>query len=563
MKDKTLRVAFAAAMAAADPATRQITGTIVPFGEIGQASVDGEPVQIRYLPGSITFARDRTPLVLSHDNDRPIGVMADHAETETEATATFSVDPTPDGDAALVQAASGSRGGLSVYAELLDYAETPDGVLEVAKSAVYHVGLVSIPAFPSAEVAQVAAAHQPQEGSMDPKKLRELLGLAEDATDDQVAEALKSRDLTREQFEAAHKDSGSPEPKPEPKPEPVQPELPAEQEIAVVHGRPVMLARKAEPKPKKPGELGALVQAMLLAQNGDREAAKIVSAALSVIDSTDVPGLMPKSYVGSVLGSVTIERALADRVAVRRPLPDVGMAFTKPKWTTLPDGGWVAENAATPSNAPEIGTGDVTILEWAYGVAMSYAVATRSSPDAIESIFRAAVQDYYADVEQKIADTIMGADSPTAAGATMGEGIAAYYTAVGKKAPKPNVLLVATDVYGDLFDALVMVPVVQGAAGVSADLGGTIGGLEVVVSPFLPDGTEIITTRGAIELRESTPVRLTANVIGALQVELGVTAFASFDVEIPGGFITLTPPAGAAGTSTAKRTAGKTKGSGK
>jgi HK97 family phage major capsid protein len=553
VKEKTLRVAFAAAMAAADPTTRQITGTIVPFGEIGQASVDGEPVQIRYLPGSITFARDRTPLVLSHDNDRPIGVLAAHAETTTEATATFKVDPTPDGDAALVQAASGSRGGLSVYAELLDYVETPDGVLEVAKSAVYHVGLVTIPAFQSAEVTEVAAAHQPQEGSMDPKNLRERLGLPEDATDEQVEQKLA--ELTKEP-EAEPKQEPAPAPKQEPIPE-------AEQEIAVVHGRPVMLARKAEPQAKRPGELGALVQAMLLAQNGDREAAKIVQAALSVIDSTDVPGLMPKSYVGAVLGSVTIERALADRVAIRRPLPSVGMAFTKPKWTTLPDGGWVAENDPTPSNAPEIGTGDVAILEWAYGVAMSYAVATRSSPDAIESIFRAAVQDYYADVEQKIADTIAANDSPTGAGATLGEGIAAYYAAVGKKAPKPNVLLVATDVYGDLFDALVMVPVTQGTTGVDANLGGTIGGLEVVVSPFLVAGTEIVTTRGAIELRETDPVRLTANVIGALQVELGVTAFASFDVEIPGGFITLTPPAGAAGTSTAKRTAGKTKGSGK
>src|SRR5262249_50416622 len=150
-----------------------------------------------------------------------------------------------------------------------------------------------------------------------------------------------------------------------------------------------------------------------------------VTAALSVLDTGDVPGLVPPNYTTEILGGITVERALAERLCVSRPLPEFGMTIVKPKWTTLPNGGWVAENAATPSNAPAVGTGDVDVLEWAWGVAMSYALATRSNPDALDSFFRAAVQDYYADVEQKIADLIAANDSPTAAGATLGEGVAA------------------------------------------------------------------------------------------------------------------------------------------
>lgn len=547
---KRKRVELAMTITAADAAARTIEGTIVPYGEIGVATVDGEAREIRYRPGSVELGRDRVPLVFSHDLDRPIGVLQSLAETADAATAKFAIDRTPDGDSALAQAMSGSRSGLSVGAELTDWEESAGGVIDVASSQVFHVGLVTVPAFASAEVASVTAAKSSnrKEAGMDPKELRESLGLAEDATDEQVNEALAEAKAARESAGNSGDEQGAGDD--------AQTSLETTQEKPVQHGKPVVLAER---RPEiKAGDAGRFVQAMMRAANGDTAARKLVQAALSVIDSGDVPGLMPKQYVGSILGDVTTERALAERVAVKRPMPDSGMEFTKPKWDTLPNGGWVAENAATPSNAPAIGTQDVTILEWAYGVAMSYAVATRSNPDAIEAIYRAAVEDYYADCEQKIADLLLASDTPTGAGATMGAGIAAYYAGVTRRAPKPNRLVVAPDVYGDLFDALVMVPVVQGASGVGADFTGTIGGLEVVVSPFLPDGTEIITSQGVVEFRETTPIRLTSNVIGALQVELGVTSFASFDLERPGGIITLTPAAGApAGTSSAKRSAAK------
>ena len=36
-----------------------------------------------------------------------------------------------------------------------------------------------------------------------------------------------------------------------------------------------------------------------------------------------------------------------------------------------------------------------------------------------------------------------------------------------------------------------------------------------------------------LELRESAPLQLRANAVGTMNVELGVTSFASFDVEVP------------------------------
>ena len=218
------------------------------------------------------------------------------------------------------------------------------------------------------------------------------------------------------------------------------------------------------------------------------------------------------------------------------------MTFSKPKWTTKPAGGWVAELADIASNKPDIDAQSVTVLEWAYGVALSYAVATRSSPDALESIYREAVKDYYSDVEQKIADALMAVDQPCGVGAGIGAGIAAFY---GDERQPPQLLVCAPDIYGDLVDVVDTVPTYATGSVSGASLTGTIAGLEVVVSPHLPAGTELITARGVVELRETSPVRLTANVIGALKVELGVTAFAAIDTERPNAVHSLTPAAGA------------------
>lgn len=512
-------IAFEAELNETDVESRIISGSIVPYGVAGDESlVDGEPQRVLFEAGSIAPFRRRTPLVLGHDMNRPVGVLdGELVHAEDGVTARFRIDETPDGDVALAQAASGSRACFSVGTRVTRRRKN-GAVLEVQAAELFHVGLVPLGAFSSAEVEQVAAS----------------LSFPTERTD------MAPEPVTAPEAPAATA---------------ATPEVVEASAVEV----PVILTAQAAPVELAPGDGARLVLAMLRAQNGDREAASYVEAALSVIDSTDVPGLVPVTHTTEILGGVTVDRVLAERVAVRRPMPADGMKITKPRWTTLPNGGWVAENAATPSNAPEVGTEDVTILQWAYGVAMSYAVANRSSPDAIESIFRAAVEDYYNDVEQKLADAIMAVDQPGAAGAGLGAGVAAFY---GDRKQGPNILLCAPDIFGDLLDAEGFLMYASGAV-TAGDTGlrGSIGGLEVVVSPHLPAGTEIVTRRGAIELRETDPVQLTAAVIGALQVELGVTSFTSIDVEQDDAFHSLTPAAGAPseGKSEAKRSTTKAK----
>jgi HK97 family phage prohead protease len=548
---------LAAEAATVDVERRTIEGVLVPFGEIGVATIDGKPGKIRYRRGAkVEAARSRTPIVRSHDLDAPVGVLAELVPGDDGIRARFKIDTTPAGDDALAQAASGSRAGLSVAGPLTEYEERGD-VIEVAASSVVHVGLVTVPAFASAEVTSVAAeSTEGKGGTMDPKQIRKLLGLAEDATDEQVEAALKERNLSREQFEAAHKDAPAADP---PAADPPAADPPAEAELPVRHGRkPTILAARGREAAVEPGAPGRYVQAMLAvaANPHNAEARKVVEAALAQVISTDVPGLMPPAYTSAIVGELPDIRPLADSVAVRRPLPESGMKITKPKWTTKPLGGWradvpgVGETAEIATNKPEVDPYDVIVQEWAYGVALSYAVATRSSPDAIEAIYRLAVADYHSDVEQKIADALMANDQAGVAGAGIGGGFAEFFT---DEKQAPDLLVVAPDVFGDLINAEGFLMYAGGS--VSANGRGSIAGLDVVVSGHLPAGTELVTARGVIELRETEPIRLTATTIGALMVELGVTSFTTIDVERPNAIHSLTPPVGApAGASETRRT---------
>ena len=137
----------------AEADSRTITGVAVPYGET--ANLGG--TVYTFTAGSLTQARQRTPLLLGHDRNRPIGVLVDLVDTPGGALARFSVDAGAEGDLALAQAASGSRGGLSIGAEIVDGTTGADGVVTVTAASLLEVSLVSIPAFAGADVMQVAA----------------------------------------------------------------------------------------------------------------------------------------------------------------------------------------------------------------------------------------------------------------------------------------------------------------------------------------------------------------------------------------------------------------------
>ena len=460
---------------AADQDTRTVEGVLVPYGET--ARIDG--ANYRFGPGSVRMARSRMPLLVDHDRGRPVGVLAELTETENGAVGRFKIDATAAGDEALIQAASGSRGAFSVGAEIED--STDDGGVAVVKAArVHETSLLTLGAFEGATVTSVTAE--------------------------------------------ADEDEPEPEPEPEPKPdeeEPVPDETPA---------APMMIADRT-PAPREL-TAGEYVDTMLRAQRGDHDAQRMIQAALTETISTDIPGLLPPTYEAGVIGPAPIDRVLYD-VFKGRPLPGVGLAVQKPTWTTLPNGAWAANvDADATTSAAVIGLNAANIERWDWATAISYVAVKRSSPDAITTLYAAAVEDFYKDVETKIAtlvDTTAG--TPNAA-IKVGAGIAAFYVRCGRS---PEVIIVAPDVWGLLADGGALAYPASAGAVISGEGGlrSTYAGIPIVASGALVAGTKYLATRRSLDVRITQPVQLTANAIGALNVELGVVGEGLFDADVP------------------------------
>jgi HK97 family phage prohead protease len=494
---------------AADLAARTIEGVVVPYGEVGR--IGGE--SYRFRPGSLELARNRTPLLVDHDRRAPVGVLAELVDGDQGPLGRFRVDETPAGDTALVQAASGSRGALSVGAEVLETEDAAGGVVDVTRARLIEVSLVAFGAFTGAEVTRVAAeADEPR---------------PDDAPGEEAPPPPAEPGELQE-----------PLPEPETPAAPATPEPPEEGTMTEATAAPVIIAAGAD-RPARELLAGELVGLIVRAQHGEPEARRYLEAALQESISTDVSGLLPPQYERTVIGGKQTPRPLYE-VFRSRPLPGVGLAVNKPKWTTRPDGQWAATvDDDAHSTKVVIGSQAANVERWDWAGAIPWVVVQRSDPSVVDEIYAEAVQDFYLDVETKIATELEAA--ATDASDSLGAGIAAFYGATDKA---PDVMIVAPDVWGVLADTgALQNPTAAGGVSTSGGLSSSFGGIPIVASGSLAPGTRILATRRAVDARVTDPVRLTANAIGALNVELAVVGEGLFDTDYPDELMALTPVA--------------------
>jgi len=481
---------FTIDVSAADAESRTIEGLAVPYGEL--AILNGE--RYAFEPGSVALARARTPLLLGHDQSRPVGVLSELTDGEGGVRMRFAIDGTPDGDAALAQAASGSRGGLSIGAEIDAYTELDGGVRSVTAARVFETSLVALSAFENANVERVAAELETPPPPPEPEP--------DDDDDDQGDEPATERNPMQETIEAS---------------------------------APVVIAAT---RPQADLTATELVNLIVRAQHGERDARHYLEAALVESISTDLSGVLPPAYETSVMGGKQTARPLYSFFR-SRPLPGVGLAINKPRWTTPPDGAWATTvDDDAHSTKVVIGADSANVERWDWAGAIPYVVVQRSSPDVIDAIYAEAVQDFYYDVEIKIA-TLLAA-STTNAATSIGAAVAAYFN-LNKR--NPDGILIAADVWGKMADQkLIDATRATGDVSLSTDgMAGTWAGLPVIVSGTLPATMGYLVSKRAIDARVTEPVRLTANAIGALNVELAVVGEGLFDVDYQNEIMELAP----------------------
>ena len=512
-------IRFELDVSAADLAARTIEGVMVPFGEV--ATVEG--VDYRFRPGSVTLARARMPLLVDHDPSAPIGVLAGFDEQDAGVLARFSIDETAAGDTALVQAASGSRGGFSVGAALDETSEA-DGVVDVTAARVLECSLVSLGAFEGAAVTRVAAQ----------------------ADDDEPEHDVEPPPTKPEPEPDTGVDVPDPDQTELPLEEPPEPPAePAERKDTMEATAPPVVMADRSPAPRELNA-GELVGLMIRSQLGDKDSMRYLEAALTESISTDVAGLLPPQYERTVIGAKSQPRPLFNSFR-SRPLPGVGLAVNKPKWTTPPDGAWAASvDADATSNKVVIGSQAAAVERWDWAGAIPWVVVQRSDPSIIDEIYAEAVEDFHFDVEAKIAGELAAA--PVDLSTTLGGAISAFYDATDKT---PEVIIVAPDVWGEMADARAFDSSVGAGDSTTAtgELRASFAGIPITASGSIPAGSRYLATRRAIDARVTEPVRLTANAIGALNVELAVVGEGLFDTDYPAELMALTAGAPLEGRS--------------
>jgi HK97 family phage prohead protease len=484
--------------ASADSERRVIEGTVLPYGVAQRIGFD----VYRFAEGSLEAARGTTPLVLGHDQNRPVGVLAELESGPDAVTARFRVDATADGDTALAQAASGSRSGLSLGAEPVNWTIGADGIIDVTLAHLYEVSLVSVPAFEAAMVTRVAAHYNPEGDPMDV------------ATPTPVA--------------------GDPTPAPVPPPPPA--ELPVER-------APVLVVAERAPRRLTLAEyLGAYVRA----ERGDHEAAALLQAALTVENVAGNPGVLPPSYTSEVLGSMSVVSPLAEAFK-SAPMPESGMEIIKPRWTNRPDGGYMVDDmAAVPTSSANLGKKSVPIRQWAWAAEPTYALVERSTPAYVDVAFEQALVDHAMDLDAWIASflPVTGVQDVASIGAGIAQVATRQAGTPGYAGRTADRILASPDQFGFMWDAEGFSKWTDGHINNAGS--GSIGGLDVYMSSSLAEGDLFVAYSRALEVRQSAPARLTATMIGAMHVQIGVTSFDSVDLEIPEGIVRVTPLAAAA-----------------
>jgi len=296
---------------AADSNARTITGRIVAFEEVANASTG----KVVFAKGSVVPTDVK--LNLEHDRTRPIGKTLSMSVNEDSIDATFKIANTTSGSDALEEAMSGLRDGFSIELAVDEYTMEKDGTMRVLAGELTGVALVTEPAVRSARVSEVAAteAEEPEDSdsTIDSEETPTTEG-------DEVDNTVTNAD-TVETVEAAQSVTASSKP--------------------AVGGW--------TSKPRLEFTAAKLLENTIKASLGDEDARQYVLAAA---DTSDNAGLVPTRQLTTVInGLANTTRSNIDAIS-RGALPDAGMTFEIPKITVLPTVAVTAE-AGTPSETDQ------------------------------------------------------------------------------------------------------------------------------------------------------------------------------------------------------------------
>jgi HK97 family phage prohead protease len=490
---------------------REISGKIVPMGtgEIGHTNLG----DYTFAANSIEIADpSKIKLLSQHDLKKPIGRMT-AAEVRTDGIyATFKLSRSSGGNDALIMAQEGLVTGLSVGAEIIASQPSKDGYTVVSQAKLKEVSLVTVPAFASSQILEIAA---------------EEVIPAEETPQTESETVVEDTTVEATPVEAA----------------------------AVEAARPTVTAMAyTTPRLNLNITAGEYAKAQLNASRGDADARELV-AALQVATVAENTGMVPPTYLRDVIGIIDSSRPFIDSIE-RAALPASGMKIFTPKLGTQAAVDLTAEGAEFASADTTVTFQEDNVVKFAGAGKLDLELVDRSDPSFLDLYLRELAASYAQKTDQYAAK-IAADGSADSSSTTIYKAIAkSIADSFGVMRQTPNNLLVATSGGNDGVDFAGLLgevdstgrPLYAAAAPQNANglisqgsTNGTVAGLNLVVDPNYTGGTAgvkvgLVYPTMAMRFHESGTLQIRTNVVANGQLEIGIYGYVAVVNRYPTAF---------------------------
>jgi HK97 family phage prohead protease len=490
---------------------REISGKIVPMGtgEVGHTNLG----DYTFAANSIQIADpSKIKLLSQHDLKKPIGRMTAAEVRNDGIYATFKLSRSSGGNDALIMAQEGLITGLSVGAEIIASQPSKDGYTVVSQARLKEVSLVTVPAFASAEILEIAAE-----------------------------EVIPAEEIPQTESETVVEDTTV--------------EATPVEAAAVEAARPTVTAMAyTTPRINLNITAGEYAKAQLNASRGDADARELV-AALQVATVAENTGMVPPTYLRDVIGIIDSSRPFIDSIE-RAALPTSGMKIFTPKLGTQASVDLTAEGAEFASADTTVTFQEDTVVKFAGAGKLDLELVDRSDPSFLDLYLRELAASYAQKTDQyaaKIAADGSADSSSTTIYKALAKSIADSF---GVMRQTPNNLLVATSGGNDNVDFAGLLgevdstgrPLYAAAAPQNANglitqgsTNGTVAGLNLVVDPNYTGGTAgvkvgLVYPTMAMRFHESGTLQIRANVVANGQLEIGIYGYVAVVNRYPTAF---------------------------
>jgi HK97 family phage prohead protease/HK97 family phage major capsid protein len=503
-------IKFSTDIIAANSSKRELTGVIVPFGQVGHTNM-GDVV---FQQGSLKIG-EGIKLFTEHDMTRPIGKLSRYEEDDKGIVGTFKIARTNAGDDALAEAQEGLRTGFSVGAMIDDYVTKGEQVI-VNEATLKEVSHVTFPAFGEyAQITEVAAS-------------------AETSQPTESEETLVSNEVTPEVVEEVAKAV----------------EAPAV-EAAERNVRPAIFTAPRSPIVSKASYLEHSIRAAL----GNEDSRQYVMAADTTGNNS---AFIPTPQSTEVInGIANADRGFIDSLS-KGTLPTAGMSFEIPKITTAPEVSETAE--AAPFVETDTASSFVQVAVKKFGGQQTFSVELldRSSPVFFDELVRQMEFAYAKATDTYVAAEVANAGVLNATAQNEdAAGLIAYVSSAAAAVYKGSLgfarnLVVSPEQWGKIMGYAesngrpiytASNPMNAGGSLSPQSLRGNVAGLDLYVSRSsigtggtgLGDYSMVVLNPNAYTWYESPRLSLRTNVINTGQIDVNYYGYGALATKIGAG----------------------------